>query len=64
MAYRQPRLPTEIALIVVIKLALVGLIWWAFFAGQASPVDQDKAASHVLAEARKPVSNQGEKHAQ
>lgn len=41
-------------LIVAVKLALLGAIWWCFVRDARVPVDPDGAATHMLSKPREP----------
>jgi hypothetical protein len=41
-------------LIVVVKLALLGAIWWCFVRDARVPVDPDGAATHMLSKPQEP----------
>ena len=44
-------LAREISLVLVVKLLLLGLIWWAFFSAPAAPhlrLDPDRVQQHLL----------------
>lgn len=55
------RLVAELALIVIVKLALIFALWWTFFRTPAAADDPGRVASHV---GDRLFRQQGEPHAQ
>jgi hypothetical protein len=57
MTRADSRLVRHLAIAILVKLALLMLLWWGFVRDQRVNVDADRAASHIDATA--PISNEG-----
>ena len=54
MPARPVRLPRHLAVIVLVKVVLLGAIWWAFFRDARVDVTAERAADRVLAPSSDP----------